>query len=224
VNPARVFVAALRRDLLVGFRRWTDVTSPLLFFVLVITLYPLALSPKPEVLKVVGPGVLWIAALLATLMSLNAMFRADLDDGTLEQLLILPEPLALPMLAKIIAHWLFSGLPLVLLAPLVGITYHLPSEATVALAMTLLLGTPVLSLVGAIGAALTAGLRQAGALLALLVVPLMLPVLIMGSRATDLAAQGQEITGILYLLGALLVLALTLAPLAVAVAIRISLD
>lgn len=199
-------------------------SSPLLFFVLVITLYPLALSPKPEVLKIVGPGVLWIAALLATLMSLNAMFRADLDDGTLEQLLVLPEPLALPMLAKIVAHWLFSGLPLVLLAPLVGITYHLPPEATAALALTLLLGTPVLSLVGAIGAALTAGLRQAGALLALLVTPLMLPVLIMGSRATDLAAQGQEITGILYLLGALLVLALTLAPLAVAAAIRISLD
>lgn len=199
-------------------------SSPLLFFVLVITLYPLALSPKPEVLKIVGPGVLWIAALLATLMSLNAMFRADLDDGTLEQLLVLPEPLALPMLAKIVAHWLFAGLPLVLLAPLVGITYHLPPEATAALALTLLLGTPVLSLVGAIGAALTAGLRQAGALLALLVTPLMLPVLIMGSRATDLAAQGQEITGILYLLGALLVLALTLAPLAVAAAIRISLD
>lgn len=224
MNPARVFLAALQRDLLVGLRRWTDVTSPLLFFVLVITLYPLALSPKPEILKIVGPGVLWIAALLATLMSLNAMFRADLDDGTLEQLLVLPEPLALPMLAKIIAHWLFSGLPLVLLAPLVGITYHLPPEATLALAMTLLLGTPVLSLVGAIGAALTAGLRQAGALLALLVTPLMLPVLIMGSRATDLAAQGQEITGILYLLGALLALALTLAPLAVAASIRISLD
>jgi heme exporter protein B len=224
VNPARVFLAALQRDLLVGFRRWTDVTSPLLFFVLVITLYPLALSPKPEVLKIIGPAVLWIAALLATLMSLNAMFRADLDDGTLEQLLVLPEPLALPMLAKIIAHWLFSGLPLVLLAPVVGITYHLPAEATAALALTLLLGTPVLSLVGAIGAALTAGLRQAGALLALLVTPLMLPVLIMGSRATDLAAQGQEITGILYLLAALLALALTLAPLAVAAAIRISLD
>lgn len=224
MNPARVFLVALQRDLMVGFRRWTDVTSPLLFFVLVVTLYPLALSPKPEVLKIVGPGVLWIAALLATLMSLNAMFRADLDDGTLEQLLVLPEPLALPMLAKIIAHWLFSGLPLVLLAPLVGITYHLPPEATAALAMTLLLGTPVLSLVGAIGAALTAGLRQAGALLALLVTPLMLPVLIMGSRATDLAAQGQEITGILYLLGALLALALTLAPLAVAASIRISLD
>jgi heme exporter protein B len=224
VNPSRVFLAALQRDLLVGFRRWTDVTSPLLFFVLVITLYPLALSPKPEVLKIIGPAVLWIAALLATLMSLNAMFRADLDDGTLEQLLVLPEPLALPMLAKIIAHWLFSGLPLVLLAPVVGITYHLPAEATAALALTLLLGTPVLSLVGAIGAALTAGLRQAGALLALLVTPLMLPVLIMGSRATDLAAQGQEITGILYLLAALLALALTLAPLAVAAAIRISLD
>lgn len=224
MNPSRVFLAALQRDLLVGFRRWTDVTSPLLFFVLVITLYPLALSPKPEVLKIIGPAVLWIAALLATLMSLNAMFRADLDDGTLEQLLVLPEPLALPMLAKIIAHWLFSGLPLVLLAPVVGITYHLPAEATAALALTLLLGTPVLSLVGAIGAALTAGLRQAGALLALLVTPLMLPVLIMGSRATDLAAQGQEITGILYLLAALLALALTLAPLAVAAAIRISLD
>jgi len=224
MSGSALFVAVLRRDLQVSMRQLADVSSPLLFFVLVIALYPLALSPRPEVLRLIGPGVLWISALLATLMSLNSLFRADLEDGTLEQLLLQPQPLALAMLAKITAHWLSSGLPLVLLAPLLAITYHLPLDAGLALAIGLLLGTPVLSLVGAIGAALTAGIRQGGALLALLVTPLMLPVLIMGARATDLAASGESVTGIFYLLGAMLALALPLAPLAAALAIRISLD
>ncbi|MCC5794800.1 MAG: heme exporter protein CcmB [Chromatiales bacterium] len=205
-------------------RRRADVASPLLFFLIVITLYPLALSPRPEVLRIIGPGVLWISALLATLMSLGALFRADLEDGTLEQLVLQPVPLPWLMLAKILAHWLVTGVPLVLLAPVAGITYHLPAAGTWALVISLLLGTPVLSLIGAIGAALTAGLRHAGALLALLVTPLMVPVLMIGARATDMAAGGDDVTGIFYLLGALLALALPLAPLAAAAAIRISLD
>ena len=205
-------------------RRWGDLASPVVFFVMVTTLFPLALSPEREVLRTLGPAVLWIAALLATLLSLNALFRSDVDDGSMEQLVIGPHPLALVMLGKTIAHWLLSGLPLVLLAPLMSVTYHLPIEGAAALSLTLLLGTPTLSLLGSIGAALTAGVRQSGGLLAILVLPLMLPVLMFGARATELAIAGEDISGPLYLLGAFLALAVTAVPLASAAAIRISLD
>ena len=205
-------------------RRWGDLASPIVFYVMVTTLFPLALSPQREVLRVLGPAVLWIAALLATLLSLNALFRSDVDDGSMEQLAVGPHPLALIMLGKTLAHWLMSGLPLVLLAPLLAVTYHLPLEGVAALCVTLLLGTPTLSLLGSIGAALTAGIRQSGGLLAILVLPLMLPVLMFGARATELAASGEDVSGPLYLLGAFLVLALTLVPLTSAAAIRISLD
>ena len=216
--------AVVRRDLQVAFRRWGDVFSPLMFFAIVTVLFPLALSPQRETLQGIGPGVLWIAALLATLLSLNALFRADLEDGSMEQLVIGPHPLPVIMLGKTLAHWLISGLPLLLLAPVLAVTYYLPGRGAVALGVTLLLGTPTLSLLGSIGAALTAGVRQSGGLLALLVLPLMLPVLMFGARATDLAAAGESIAGPLYLLGAFLLLALSLVPLAAAAAIRVSLD
>lgn len=221
---AGVFWAVCRRDLQVAFKRSGDIVSPLAFYVIVTSLFPLALSPEREVLRNLGPAVLWIAALLATLLSLNALFRADIEDGTMEQLVIGPHPLAPIMLGKTLAHWLLSGLPLVLLAPVLAVTYHLPLSGVRGLCVTLLLGTPTLSLLGSIGAALTAGVRQSGGLLALLVLPLMLPVLIFGARATDLAASGEAITGPIYLLGAFLALALSVVPLAAAAAIRISVD
>lgn len=218
------FTATFRRDLGIGMRRWSDVASPLVFYVLVSVLFPLALSPAQDTLRVIGPAVLWVAALLSTLMSLNTLYRADVEDGTLEQYLMRSEPVAIVMLAKTSAHWLSAGLPLVLLAPLLGITYYLPATAIGTLCISLLLGTPTLCLIGAIGAALTAGLRQAAGLLALVVLPLMLPVLVFGARATDIAAAGGDASGALYLLGALLFLGLSLAPLAAAAAIRIALD
>jgi heme exporter protein B len=220
----RLFIAVVRRDLHVAFRRWGDFASPLTFFAIVATLFPLALSPAPATLRTIGPAVLWVAALLSTLLSLNALYREDLEDGTMEQLLTRPEPLAVVMLAKTTGHWLATGLPLALLAPLLGITYYLPPEAITTLTVTLLIGSPTLSLLGSVGAALTAGLRQASGLLALLVLPLMLPVLMFGARATDVAASGDDPAGLLYLLGAFLFLALALAPLAAAAAIRVTLD
>ena len=219
-----VLIGVVQRELQIAFRRLGDLASPLIFYVLVTALFPLALSPKREVLQNLGPAVLWIAALLALLLSMNVLFRTDVEDGSMEQLAIGPHSLPAIMLGKTIAHWLVSGLPLVLLAPLLAVTYYLPGQGVRALSLTLLMGTPTLSLLGSIGAALTAGIRQSGALLALLVIPLMLPVLMYGARATDLAARGENIDGPLYLLGALLVLALTLVPLASAAAIRISLD
>lgn len=224
VDLRRMFLAVLRRELRIAWQRWGDVVSPLLFFAIVGALFPLALSPIPDTLRLIGPAVLWVAALLSTLMSLNGLYRADIDDGTMEQLLIRPEPLAVAMLAKALAHWLITGAPLTLLAPLVGMAYYLPGEAIGVLCLTLLAGTPTLCLMGSIGAALTAGLRQASGLLALLVLPLMLPVLIFGARATDLAAGGHDTVGIFYLLGALFFLSLSLAPIAAAAAIRIALD
>ncbi len=220
----RLIHAIVQRELRLAWRRWGDAATPLLFFALVGILFPLALSPTPQTLQLLGPAVLWVAALLSTLLSLNGLYRADVDDGTMEQLLIRPEPLTIVMLARSVSHWLITGAPLVVLAPLVGMAYYLPGQAIVVLCVTLLLGTPTLCLLGAIGAALTAGLRQASGLLALLVLPMMLPVLIFGARATDLAVAGHDPTGIFFLLGALLLLALSLAPVAAAAAIRIALD
>lgn len=216
--------AVMERDLRVAFRRWSDLGNAVLFFVLVVALFPLASNPRAEFLLGIAPGVLWIAALLSSLLSLNLLFRGDMEDGTMEQLLSMPVPLAWVMLGKIVAHWLVTGLPLVLMAPVLGVTYHLPAESMGTLVLSLLLGTPTLSLVGAIGAALTAGLRQAGVLLALMVTPLMLPVLMLGARATDLAVSGEDPTGPLYLLAAMLALALSLVPVTVAAAVRISVD
>lgn len=218
----RAFLTLLRRDLLLAFRRPAEIANPLLFFIIVVTLFPLGIGPEPNTLQTIAPGVIWVAALLASMLSLDGMFRTDFDDGALEQILLSPHPLSVLVLAKIIAHWMVSGLPLILLSPLLGMSMNLTSESIVALVLTLSLGTPVLSLVGSIGTALTVGLRKGGVLLSLLVLPLYIPVLIFAASAVEVAGVGFPIAAQLSFLGALLALALTLAPLATAASLRIS--
>ncbi len=222
-SSVRACMALFRRDLLLAHRRKAEFLQPLFFFVIVVSLFPLGVSPESQTLQAVAPGVIWIAALLATLLGLESLFRADFDDGTLEQMLLSPHPLALLVLAKITAHWCLVGLPLVLLAPLLAVLLHLPMTALPALIQTLLLGVPVLSLLGAVGSALTVGVRRGGVLIALLVLPLYIPVLIFGATAVDAAGAGLDVSGHVTLLAALLVLSLTLTPLATAAALRVSL-
>ncbi len=217
------FFTILKRDLTLALRTRSEITNPLLFFIIVTSLFPLAVSPEEKVLQTLAPGVIWVAALLATMLSLDSIFRSDFEDGALEQLLLSPHPISLLVLGKVIAHWLVTGVPLIILAPLLGILLYLPSDAMPALLATLALGTPVLSLVGAIGVALTVGLRRGGVLLSLLVLPLYIPVLIFASNAIATAAADLSIRGQLFFLAALLALALTLAPFAIAAALRISL-
>lgn len=221
-NLVHACTALLRRDLTLAMRHRGEIANPLLFFVLVVSLFPLGLGPDAHTLQTIAPGVIWVAALLAALLSLESIFRSDFEDGSLEQLLLSPHPVAVLVLTKVIAHWLVSGLPLILVAPLLGVLLQLPAAAMGALLTTLALGTPILSLVGAIGVALTVGLRRGGVLLSLLVLPLYVPVLIFASSAVSDAAIGLTIIAQLYFLGALLALALTLAPLAAAAALRIS--
>jgi len=216
--------AVLRRDLTVALRRAHDVLVPLVFFAIVVALFPLGVGPEPERLREMAPGVLWVAALLATMLSLNRLFAADHADGTLEQLLLAPHPLAALVLAKTAAHWLLTGLPLVLLTPLLALQLNLPLDALGTLLATLALGTPVLSLIGAVGAALTLGLRGGGVLLSALVLPLYTPVLIFGAGGVSAVLHGFEAQAQISLLGAFLALAVTLAPWAAAAALRISLD
>ena len=216
------FSMVLRRDLRIAFRHRAQLALPLLFFVMVVSLFPLAVSPSLEVLRTMAPGIIWVAALLATLLSLDNMFRSDFDDGTLDQFLLSPYPTSALVLAKIIAHWLVTGLPLIIVAPLLGVLTGLPGQTMGVLIASLALGTPVLSLVGAIGVALTIGLKRGGALLSLLVLPLFVPVLIFGANAVGASQSGLEVTGQLYLLGSLLLLSLSLAPLAAAAALRVT--
>ncbi len=216
------FTAIVRRDLLLAMRHRAEAANPLLFFVIVVALVPLGLNPRRETLELIAPGVFWIGALLATLLSLERMFRSDFDDGSLELMLISPQPLPLIVLAKILAHWLVSGLPLVVAAPLIALLLGLPTSSLAVLLATLVLGTPTLSAVGAIGVALTVGLRRGGMLLSLLVLPLYIPVLVFAASAVSTAAGGLPVAGPLYLLGALAVLSFTLAPPAAAAALRIS--
>ncbi|HEY5717625.1 MAG TPA: heme exporter protein CcmB [Motiliproteus sp.] len=222
ISMTRVFWITLRRDLLLAYRRRNDLISPLMFFLMVATLFPLGVSPEPVFLSQVAAGVVWVAALLATLLSMDSLFRTDYDDGSLEQMLLSPQPLALLVLAKVVAHWTVSGLPLTILAPLLGVMLYLPSEGMSALIFSLLLGTPTLSLIGAIGAALTVGLRKGGVLITLLVLPLYIPVLIFGTGAVQAASTGLPIGGYLAILGAILALGLVLTPVAVAAGLRIS--
>ncbi len=223
-NLGTAFISLIRRDLMLAYRHRAQMLNPLLFFVIVVSLFPLGLDPEPELLRTIAPGVIWVAALLAAMLSLDNMFRSDFDDGSLEQLLLTPHPLPLLVLAKIVAHWLTSGLPLLLLAPVLGMLLNLASESMFPLLATLALGTPVLSLVGSIGVALTVGLRGGGVLLSLLILPLFIPVLIFAANAVGNAGAGLDITGQLAFLGSLLALAFALAPLATAAALRISLN
>jgi heme exporter protein B len=223
-RPVNAAWIILKRDLLLAFRHRSELINPLLFFAIVVSLFPLSLEPDPAILATIGAGVIWVAALLATLLSLDFVFRADFEDGTLEQMLLSPAPTAALVGAKVLAHWLIAGLPLIIMAPLLGVMMNLPGPAISALLATLSIGTPVLSLIGAIGAALTVALRRSGVLLSLLVLPLYIPVMIFGASAVGDAAAGLPISAPLWFIGALLVLALTLAPLAIAAALRISLE
>jgi len=221
-STLRASRALLRRDLTLAYRHRGELANPLLFFIIVVTLFPLALGPESATLAAIAPGIIWVAALLAALLSLETIFRSDFDDGTLEQLILSPHSLSWLVLTKVLVHWLVSGLPLILLAPLLGVLLQLPTQGMWTLVITLALGTPILSLVGAIGVGLTVGLKRGGVLLSLLILPLYTPVLIFGAGAVNNAAMGFPVAGQLYLLAALLVLALTLAPIATAAALRIS--
>ncbi len=223
-STAQAMLALARRDLKAALRRWGELGLPLMFFVIVVTLFPLGLAPERDLLGSIGPGVLWVAALLASLLALEGLFRSDMEDGSMEQLILSPQPLVLLALVKALTHWVLTGLPLVVLTPLVAQAFYLPANATWILMLALLLATPTLSLIGALAAALTASLRRGAGILGILVLPLALPLLVFGARATDLAVQGQSAAGPLYLLAALLALAMTLAPLAIAAALRISVD
>jgi heme exporter protein B len=215
---------ALVRDLKVALRTRAELGIQLLFYVIVVSLFPLATTPERTLLATMGPGVLWVAALLASLLSLPRLFAGDYADGTLEQIALSPYPLAALVSGKILAHWFCTGLPVTLLAPLLGVQYAMDGEALMILTLTLLLGTPILSLLGAIGAALTLGLRAGGSLLALLVLPLYVPVLIFGAGAVDAVRAGLGASANLSLLAAGLLIAGVGAPFAAATAVRVALD
>ena len=217
-----VFATLVHRDVLLTFRRRSDVLAAVFFFIIVVSLFPLGVGPERELLRTMAPGVLWVAALLASMLSLGRLFALDFADGTLEQMLLSPEPLTVIVGAKVLAHWLVSGLPLVILAPVLALQFDLPFDAIEVLVISLLLGTPILSLMGAIGAALTLGLRGGGVLVALLVLPLYIPVLIFGAGAVGAQASGLGGTAHLHLLAALLAASSVLAPPAASAALRVS--
>jgi heme exporter protein B len=212
------------RDLTLAWRRRADVLSTLFFFVIVVSLFPLGIGPERQLLRTIAPGVVWVAALLASMLSLGRVFRNDYQDGTLEQMLLTPQPLYLVVLGKVLAQWLVAEVPLVLIAPLIGLQFGLSGDALRILFITLLLGTPILSLIGSIGAALTLGLRGGGVLIALLILPLYIPVLIFGAGAVDATISGISPQANLYLLAAFLVVSLVFAPWATSAALRISLE
>lgn len=209
---------------MLAMRRQADVLITLFFFIIVVSLFPLGVGPEMNILRSIAPGVLWVAALLASMLSLGRLFSIDYMDGTLEQLLIAPSPLFLLVLGKMVSHWLVSGLPLVLMAPILGIQYDLSMEALGVLTLSLLIGTPILSLIGAIGAALTLGVRGGGVLVSLLVLPLYIPILIFGAGAVEASAVGLGYDAHFSLLGAFLLVSLVFAPWAAAASLRISME
>ncbi len=222
ISFTQAFFTLLQRDLKIAVRHKGDIFNPLLFFILVVTLFPLGIGPEPQVLSRVAPGIIWVAALLASMLSLERLFKADFVDGSLEQMLLSPQPLPLMVLAKVLAHWLLTGVPLILVAPLLAVLLHLESNSYGALMATLALGTPVLSLLGAIGVALTVGLRKGGVLLSLLILPLYIPVLIFATSAIDAAGLNLPYSGHLAIIGAMLVGSLILAPFAIGASLRVS--
>ncbi len=216
-------MALLKRDLLLAFRSRGDLLNPLMFFMMVASLFPLAVSPDPQLLGVIAAGVIWVGALLATLLSLDLMFKSDYEDGSLEQMLLMPQPAMLMVLVKVLVHWLVAGLPLAFIAPLLGLMLGLPNGGFMPLILSLLLATPILSLLGGIGAGLTVGLRKGGMLMPLLILPLYIPVLIFASSSVQAGVQGNDYLGHMAFLGAYLALTLVVAPVAAAAALRISL-
>ncbi len=213
------------RDLTLAMRRRTDVLTTLFFFIIVVSLFPLGAGTEKMILMKIAPGVAWVAALLASMLALERLFASDFADGTLEQMLLTPQPMFILVLGKIFAHWLLTGLPLVFIAPLVGLQYYLPDEAVGTMMLALLIGTPILSLVGAIGAALTLGLRGGGILLSLLILPLYIPVMIYGAGVVSANATGTtDLQAYFSILSGFLILALVLSPIATAAALRISVE
>lgn len=224
VNAIALWRSVLVRDLRIAARRRSDALNPLLFLLMVVTLFPLGVGPGPDILARIAPGIIWVAALLATLLGLDRLFKDDYNDGSLEQLCLLPQPLAFTLTAKVAAHWLLSGLPLVILSPVLALLLNLPLDAWWALALTLLLGTPALSALGAIGAALTLQLQRGGTLISLILLPLFIPLLIFATSAVENAGMGLAVHGQLAILAAISVLTVTLAPLAMAAAVRMSMN
>ncbi|MCK5728366.1 MAG: heme exporter protein CcmB [Methylococcales bacterium] len=216
------FFAAIKRDLRLSFRHRNDIVNPLAFFLMVAVMFPLGVSPEPKFLAEVAPGVIWVAALLASLLSVDGIFRSDFEDGSLEQMLLSPRPLILLVLAKVFSHWLVSGFCLALMSPLLALMLFLPSEGVTSLMISLLLGTPTLSLIGAIGAGLTVGLRKGGVLISLLILPLYIPLLIFGAATVQAAAMGMPTAGYFAILGAILVVSIMLTPFAIVAALKIS--
>ena len=212
------------RDLILAWRRRADVLATLFFFIIVVSLFPLGIGPERETLRTIAPGVVWVAALLASMLSLGRIFGNDYQDGTLEQLLLTPQPAYLIVLAKVLAHWIVSEIPLVLIAPVLGVQFGLSQNGLAIVVVSLLLGTPVLSVIGSVGAALTLGLRAANVLVALLVLPLYIPVLIFGSGAVQASVTGSSPQAWLLLLGAMLIVSLVFAPWATSAALRISVE
>ncbi|NLS13254.1 heme exporter protein CcmB [Vibrio sp. SM6] len=212
----------VRRELLIAFRRQADVLNPLWFFIIVITLFPLSIGPEPKLLARIAPGIVWVAALLAALLSLERLFRDDFQDGALEQMMLTPLPVQLVVIAKVMAHWLLTGLPLLIISPLLGVLLSLNFDTWLAVVVTLLVGTPTLSFIGAIGVALTVGLQKGGVLLSLLILPLYIPILIFATSAIDAAALGMAYNGQVAILGAMLAGSVTLTPFAIAAALRVS--
>ena len=216
------FALIVKRDLMIAFRHRDDIINPLLFFVIVVSLFPLGVGPESTILSRIAPGIIWVAALLATLLSLDRLFKSDYTDGSLEQMLLSPHPVFILVIAKIFAHWLLTGLPLILIAPLLAVLLHLHESSYGALMLTLFLGTPGLSLLGAIGVALTVGIKKGGVLLSLLVLPLYIPVLIFATSAIDSAAMNLPYNGQLAIIAAIFFASLTLAPFAVSAALKVS--
>ncbi len=220
----KAFQATLRRDLLIAYKRKNEVVNPFMFFLIVATLFPIGISPEPDRLSEIAAGVLWISTLLASLLAMDSLYRADYEDGSLEQLLLAPHSLYFMVLAKNLAHWLISGLPVVLISPLIAYMLNLPAESFGTLFVTLLLGTPVLSLLGSIGVALTVGLGSRGLILAVITLPMSVPVLIAGTMAVQQTLNGASLAGYLAIMGAMLLASISLAPLASAAALRISVN
>jgi heme exporter protein B len=224
VTTFQAFKATLKRDLLVAYKRKNDMVNPFMFFLIVASLFPIGISPDPDRLAEIASGVLWISALLASLLAMDNLFRSDYEDGSLEQLLLSPHPLYFLVLAKNISHWLVSGLPVALVSPLVAYMLNLPSESYFTLFITLLIGTPVLSLLGSIGVALTVGLGSRGLILAVITLPMSVPVLIAGTLTVQQTLNGASLAGYLAILAAMLFAAVSFAPLASAAALRISVN
>ena len=212
------------RDLTLAWRRRADILSTVFFFIIVVSLFPLGIGPETQLLRSIAPGVIWVAALLASMLSLNRLFANDLQDGTLEQLLLTPQPLFMVVLGKVLAQWIVSEIPLVLIAPLLGLQLDVPRETLGILIVSLLVGTPVLSLIGSVGAALTLGLRGGGVLISILILPLYIPALIFGAGAVEASIMGTSPAPHLYLLGAFAIVSLIFSPWATAAALRISLE